>query len=107
MVVALLVAAAADMRLVIVEEWECQVASQKPTLLASTDSLRERLRRTFGQFAGFVENAVTNLGVDYFLGRRRAAKPSTKALRSRLSKLARRGGRLRAIKNTGVDMRKL
>jgi hypothetical protein len=79
MMVTLLVAAAADIRLVIVEEWECQVASQKPTLMASTDSLWERLRRAFGQFAGFVENAVINLGVDYFLGRRRAAKPSTKS----------------------------
>ena len=106
-VVGRLTSSATELRLAIEEGLECQVAGHKSTLLASSDRLLHKLRIAFGRFAGSAQRSASNLGVDFFLGRRRACRTSSVALRARHGKFLKRFRRLHALKRQGYDMRQM
>ena len=80
-VVERLTAAGATLKVAIREDLECEVALHKSVLIASTDSLLRRLQRAFGQHAGTAALTASNLGVDYFAGRRRSGSRTLSAIR--------------------------
>ncbi len=100
-VVARLTEAGAGLADVIEHEWECKVATHKSVIVGSSDSLCKALREAFGTRAGQVQQSASNLGVDTFMGKTRTRR-TTSTLQGRLTKLRRRGRKLRAIKEASV-----
>jgi hypothetical protein len=106
-VVGRLTQGAASLRMAIENDLRCEVAAHKSVLVASSDKLLEKLRASFGRFGGQASQSAPNLGVDFFAGRRRARKSSTRTLRGRQAKLLKRCRRLHRLKRAGYNMREL
>ncbi len=106
-VVGRLTEGAAKLKQAIEEELRCEVAAHKSVLVASNDTLLGKLRVSFGRFGGLAAKAAPNLGVDFFAGRRRARKTSTRTLQGRRRKLLKRCRRLYKLKKAGYNMREL
>jgi hypothetical protein len=96
-VVGRLAAGAAQLWQTISADLDSAVAKHKSVLLASSDSLLDKLKLAFGRYAGSAQSAASNLGVDFAAGRRRAARSSTKTLRTRQARFLKRCRRLRAL----------
>ena len=107
LVVGRLTAGAASLQTSIEVDLKCEVAAHKSVLVASSDKLLQKLRAAFGRFGGQASQSAPNLGVDYFAGRRRARKSSTRTLRGRQAKLLKRCRRLHSLKRAGYNMREL
>ena len=97
-VVGRLGAAAASLWTIVESDLDSRVAEHKSILLASNDRLLGKLQRAFGKHAGAPQKAAPNLGIDFSVGRRRAAKASTRAIRTRQLKFKRRCRRLMSLK---------
>ncbi len=104
-VVGRLTAAAASLWTTINTDLDASVAEHKSVILASSDSLLDKLRFAFGKHGGVAVAAASNLGVDLAAGRRRASRPSTRTIRKRQSSFIKRCRRLRALKRAGLNMR--
>ncbi len=80
------IAACADMAVIVETEWQCSIASKKTAVAASYDALQGKIFRSLGSYA--VKNApgaAANLGVDYFSGQLRSRKVSRHTLSMRLN----------------------
>ena len=106
-VVGRLAAGAATLQQAIQDELRCKVATHKSVLIASNGKLLQKLRAAFGRFGGQASRSASNLGVDYYAGRRQARRMSTKTLQGRTKKLLRRCRRLHSLKKAGYDMKSL
>ncbi len=104
-VVGRLTAGAASLWRITNDDLDASVAQHKSVLLASSDSLLDRLKLAFGKHGGVAKAAASNLGVDLFTGRRRASRASTRTIRTRESRFLKRCRRLRALKRAGLNMR--
>ncbi len=65
-VVSNLTTGAAELRLAIEMDLGCKVAESKSVLVATTDTLLEKLKIAFGRFAGQASKSAANLGVDFY-----------------------------------------
>jgi hypothetical protein len=83
------------------------VALHKSALIASCDDVLRRLKRAFGRFAGESKSSAPNVGIDFFVGRRRALRKSVGLIKTREIKFGRRVRRLRALRTGGYNMREL
>ncbi len=91
-----LTAGAASLKVAIETELECSIAAHKSVLIASSEPLLRRLKTSFGKYAGTTDRAASNLGVVFFVGRRRAQRTSTFTMRGRADKFRRKHRRLQA-----------
>ncbi len=107
LVVGRLTAGAGSLRTSIEVDLRCEVAAPKSVLVASSDKLLQKLRAAFGRVGGQASQSAPNLGVDYYAGRRRARKTSTRTLQGRTRKLLKRCRRLHSLRKSGYNMREL
>ncbi len=100
-------AAAASLWSLVEADLDAHVAEHKSVILASSNSLLIKLKRAFGKHAGAPLQSAPNLGIDFAVGRRRAARASTRVLKRRQLKFKRRCRRLLSLKRAGMNMREV
>ena len=86
-VVQLLVQGAAGLHEVITRDLHCNIAVAKSLTIANSASLRSKLAKALGRYAGVVASSGRTLAIDYAVGNLRKLRSSRPVLKERIGKL--------------------